>query len=83
MAYQKTLERYYKRRIKPSAKFIQQQLIRAKRALEGLSKPQRNRERERYRERSYDKCLRIPLDSKGFKPNKSQKPTKSYPICGF
>ena len=48
MAYQKTLEMYYKRRIKPLTKFIQQQLIRPKRALEGLSKPQRNRERERY-----------------------------------
>ena len=45
MAHQKTLGRYYKRRVKSSAKLIQQQLIRAKEALKRVTKPQKNREK--------------------------------------
>ena len=41
----KTLERYYKKGIKPSVKLIQQQLIRAKGTLERVIKPQKNREK--------------------------------------
>ena len=40
-----TLGRYYKRGIKPLAKFIQQQLIRAKETLERVIKPQKNKEK--------------------------------------
>ena len=74
-----TLGRYYKRGIKPLAKFIQQQLIRAKETLERVIKPQKIKKREKHCEGSCDMYYRIHLNSKGFKSHKSWKSAKSYP----